>query len=95
MLENILKQELFFLEDQQFIYDSDNDRFLEPHQELNQFARDFLFVWAPLFDANKEKGSLIVYEKSHLRGYYSHNNDNKLGSSHLKKEIYSKFKNRN
>ena len=74
------------------IHDSDNDRFLEPHQELNQFARDFLFVWAPLFDANKEKGSLIVYEKSHLRGYYSHNNDNKLGSSHLKKEIYSKFK---
>ena len=59
---------------------------------LNQFARDFLFIWAPLFDANKENGSLIVYEKSHLKGYYSHNNDNKLGSSHLKKEIYSKFK---
>ena len=74
------------------IHDSNNERFLEPHQELNQFARDFLFIWAPLFNANSQKGSIVVYEKSHLDGYFKHNSDNKLGSSHLKKDIYSKYK---
>ena len=72
------------------IHDSDNDRYLSLIRIKSVCKRFFIYM-GPLFDANKEKGSLIVYEKSHLKGYYSHNNDNKLGSSHLK-DIYSKFK---
>ena len=74
------------------IHDSENERFLDPHQETNQCARDFLFIWAPLFDATGDQGGLMIYENSHMNGYYQHNSDNKLGSSHLRKNILSKFK---
>ncbi len=73
------------------IHDSDGDRFLEPHQETNQFARDFLFIWAPIYDANMDQGSISVYEKSHKKGYYKHTPYNRLGSSHLEKSVYGKF----
>ena len=69
------------------IHDSDGDRFLEPHQETNQFARDFLFIWAPIFDANANQGSIVVYDKSHKNGYYKHTPNNKLGSSHVEKKF--------
>lgn len=73
------------------IHDSENERFLDPHQETNQCAKDFLFIWAPLYDAKGEQGGLEIYKKSHNQGYWSHNSDNKLGSSHLKSDVLSKF----
>ena len=73
------------------IHDSENERFLDPHQETNQCAKDFLFIWAPLYDAKGEQGGLEIYKKSHNQGYWSHNSDNKLGSSHLKPDVLSKF----
>lgn len=76
------------------IHDSDGDRFLEPHQETNQFAKDFLFIWAPIFDANVNQGSIVVYDKSHKNGYYKHTPNNKLGSSHVEKKVYEKFNKR-
>lgn len=73
------------------IHDSDNERYLEPHQETNQFARDFILFWSPIHDANLEQGSISVYEGSHKKGYYKHTAENSLGSSHVDKEIYEKF----
>ena len=64
---------------------------MEPHQETNQFARDFLLFWSPIYDANIKQGSISIYEGSHKEGYYEHTAKNSLGSSHVKKEIYSKF----
>ena len=46
------------------IHDSENERFLDPHQETNQCAKDFLFIWAPVFDAKGEQGGLELYKKS-------------------------------
>ena len=76
------------------IHDSENERFLDPHQETNQCAKDFLFIWAPLYDAKGDQGGLNVYEKSHKYGYWKHHNTNKLGSSHLKEDVLNKFKKR-
>ena len=73
------------------IHDSENERFLDPHQETNQCAKDFLFIWAPVFDAKGEQGGLELYKKSHKQGYWKHHNTNKLGSSHLKQEVTGKF----
>tara|TARA_E500000178_G_scaffold301295_1_gene310123 strand:+ start:5375 stop:6145 length:771 start_codon:yes stop_codon:yes gene_type:complete len=76
------------------IHDSENERFLDPHQETNQCAKDFLFIWAPLYDAKGDQGGLNLYEKSHKYGYWKHHNTNKLGSSHLKDDVLKKFKKR-
>lgn len=73
------------------IHDSSGERALEPHQETNQFARDFLFIWSPIYDANINQGSIAVFEKSHKNGYYKHTPYNKLGSSHVDKDILKKF----
>ena len=73
------------------IHDSENERFLEPHQETNQYARDFLFIWAPLFDATGDQGGLEIYKKSHTQGYWTHNPTNKLGSSHLKNDVINQL----
>ena len=73
------------------IHDSENERFLDPHQETNQCARDFLFIWAPLFDAKGDQGGLEIYKKSHKHGYWKHQSSNKLGSSHLKKDVLNRF----
>ena len=76
------------------VHDVANDRILDAHQETNQFARDFLFIWAPVFDANIDQGSIVVYDKSHKNAYYKHTPNNKLGSSHIEKNIYKKFNKR-
>ncbi len=73
------------------IHDSENERFLDPHQETNQCAKDFLFIWAPIFDAIGDQGGLDIYKKSHKHGYWKHSNSNKLGSSHLKEDVLNKF----
>ena len=73
------------------IHDSENERFWDPHQETNQCARDFLFLWAPLFDAKGDQGGLLVYEKSHTQGYWKHQSSNELNSSHLKNDVLNKF----
>ena len=72
--------------------DSENERILIGHQETHQFARDFLFVWAPLYDAKGDQGGLIVYKDSHKHGYWQHNTNNTLGSSSINPEILKKFK---
>ena len=44
------------------VHDIANDRILDAHQETNQFARDTLVLWIPLFDTN-EKTGIKIYEK--------------------------------
>lgn len=73
------------------IYDDENDRFLAPHQETNQFSRDFLFIWAPLYDAKGDQGGITVYKDSHKHGYYKHHTNNKLGSTNVNPESLKKF----
>ena len=74
------------------IYDDENDRFLAPHQETNQFSRDFLFIWAPLYDAKGDQGGITIYENSHKHGYWQHHTNNNLGSTNVISEAASKFK---
>ena len=65
---------------------------MEPHQETNQFARDFLLFWSPIYDANIKQGSISIYEGSHKEGYYEHTAKKFIGLiTRKKKEIYSKF----
>lgn len=73
------------------IHDSENERFLDPHQETNQCARDFLFIWAPVYDAIGEQGGLEIYKQSHKHGYWQHHNSNQLKSSHLKEDVLKRF----
>ena len=54
------------------VHDQANDRILDAHQETNQFARDTIVLWIPLFDTNTQTGGLKIYEKSHLNGYLKH-----------------------
>ena len=74
------------------IYDDGNQRVLAPHQETNQFAKDFLFIWAPLYDAIGDQGGITIYENSHKHGYWQHHTNNKLGSTNVISEAASKFK---
>ena len=53
-------------------HDNANDRLLHAHQETNQFARDTIVLWIPLFDTNQKTGGLQIYERSHKNGYYKH-----------------------
>lgn len=73
------------------IFDSENERFLEPHQEISQYSKDFLFIWAPLYDAKADQGGLLVFKDSHKKGYQKHHFDNKLGSAQISKEIINQF----
>ena len=62
------------------VHDQANDRILDAHQETNQFARDTIVLWIPLFDTNTKTGGLKIYEKSHLKGYLKHSLEHpKLG----------------
>lgn len=54
------------------VHDVANDRILDAHQETNQFARDTLVLWIPLFDTNEKTGGIKIFEKSHLNGYLKH-----------------------
>ena len=73
------------------IHDSENERFLEPHQETNMFSKDFLFVWAPLYDAKNDQGGLLIYKNSHKHGYWKHKVDNKIGSTNINLKKLKKF----
>ena len=85
------------------VHDDLNDKLLEAHQETNQFARDTLVFWCPLYDTNKKTGGLSVYERSHRDGYFTHNLENsKLGEkswtkfyTHIKEKNIKSFKKKN
>lgn len=82
------------------VHDKDNDKLLMPHQETNQFARDILLFWCPLWDTNINNGGLTVYPFSHKGGYLEHNLEHpKLGNkswtknyTHIKKEKLKGYK---
>jgi len=81
-------------------HDESNDFLLSPHQETNMFARDGILLWTPLHDTNKNTGGLVVYEKSHKKGFFKHDlHHPKLGKkswtknySHIKPSTVKKFK---
>ena len=54
-------------------------------------AKDFLFIWAPLYKAKNSQGGLLIFKDSHKKGYQKHHFDNKLGSAQVSKEIINKF----
>ena len=58
------------------VHDDLNDRLLEAHQETNQFARDTIVFWCPIYDTDKTTGGLCIYENSHKDGYFKHNINN-------------------
>ncbi len=82
------------------VHDIANDRILDAHQETNQFARDTIVLWIPLFDTNKNTGGLKIYEKSHLNGYFKHSLEHPtLGKkawtnkyTHINKKYLTQFK---
>ena len=85
------------------VHDIANDRILDAHQETNQFAKDTIVLWIPLFDTNKNTGGLKIYEKSHLNGYFKHSLEHPtLGKkawtnkyTHIDKKYLLKFKEKN
>lgn len=82
------------------VHDVVNDRILDAHQETNQFARDTLVLWIPLFDTNEKTGGIKIYEKSHLKGYLKHSLEHPtLGKkawtskyTHIQKKYLTKYK---
>ena len=60
--------------------------------KLSTFSKDFLFVWAPLYNAEDDQGGLLIYENSHKHGYWKHKVDNKIGSTNINQEKLKKFK---
>ena len=82
------------------VHDIVNDRILDAHQETNQFAKDTLVLWIPLFDTNEKTGGIKIYEKSHLNGYLKHSLEHPtLGKkawtskyTHIQKKYISKYK---
>ena len=54
------------------IYDDENDKLLDPHQETQQLSRDSILFWAPLYDTNKNTGGLAIFKDSHKHGYFDH-----------------------
>ena len=92
LVKNFFKTEVIFSASPSIhIFDSENDRFLEPHQEISQYSKDFLFIWAPLYNAKNSQGVLLIFKDSHKKGYQKHHFDNKLGSAQVSKEIINKF----
>ncbi len=84
------------------VHDNDNDKLLLPHQETNQFARDCLLFWIPLWDTNKKNGGLTIYEKSHYNGYFDHKLEDPSGKTkwtqkytNIDKKDYKKFNKKN
>jgi len=68
------------------VHDDMNDRLLDPHQETNQFARDTMGFWVPLYNTNKNNGGIVIYKNSHKHGYFKHT----LGNSHAGKKSWTK-----
>jgi hypothetical protein len=84
------------------VHDNENDRLLDAHQETNQFARDTIVLWIPIYDTNKKTGGLTVYEKSHKSGYFKHSLDHPGGKkswtskyTNINKKYLKKFKEKN
>ena len=81
------------------VHDDENDKLLDPHQETNQFARDTLVFWSPLFDTNKKNGGMAIYKKSHTYGYFDHKLEHpRLGKkswtdkyTHIDEKLTKKF----
>ena len=80
-------------------HDNENDKLLLPHQETNQFARDCLLFWIPLWDTNEDNGGLTIYEKSHYKGYFDHKLEDPSGKkkwthkyTNINENDYGKFK---
>ena len=53
----------------------ENNKLLPAHQETQQLAGEVLFIWAPIYDTNKESGGLAIYENSHKHGYFNHSRE--------------------
>ena len=68
------------------VHDDENDKLLDPHQETQQFARDTLVFWSPLYDTNQNTGGIAVYKNSHKHGYFEHT----LGHPRLGKKSWTK-----
>ena len=62
---------------------------MEPHQETNQFYRDFLLFFIPIYDANIKQGSISIYEALIKKDIT--NILRKIHWAHHVKKIYSKF----
>ena len=84
------------------VHDEDNDKILLPHQETNQFARDCILFWMPLWDTNIKTGGLTIFEKSHNKGYFDHKLEDPTGIkkwthkyTNIDTKIYSKFNRKN
>ena len=84
------------------VHDVANDRILDAHQETNQFARDTIVLWIPLFDTNKKTGGLKVFEKSHIKGYLKHSLEHPLGKkawtkkyTHIEKKHLNGYQGKN
>ena len=85
------------------VHDNENKYLLDPHQETSQIARDFIFLWTPLYDTNEDTGGLTVYEDSHRHGYFKHSLEHpRLGKkswtkdyTHVDPSIAAKFKKKN
>ena len=82
------------------VHDDSNRHLLEPHQETNQYAKDFLLLWSPLWDTNENTGGLTVYKNSHKFGYFKHSLKTKKkvwtpDYTHVRPGIYKKFKKMN
>ena len=81
------------------VHDENNDKLLMPHQETNQFAKDCLLLWVPLWDTNKDTGGITIFEKSHYKGYFDHQLEDPSGKkqwtqkyTNIDENIYKKFK---
>ncbi len=81
------------------VYDDDNDKLLEPHQETAQLSRDCMLFWCPLYDTDKDKGGLFILKDSHKHGYFNHTTEHPDGKkgwtnlyTHVDRSISKKFK---
>ena len=84
------------------VHDNANDRLLDAHQETNQFARDTIVLWIPIYDTNEKTGGLTVYEKSHNHGYFKHSLEHPSGKkawtnkyTHIDQKYLTKFRKKN
>mgnify|MGYP006095630321 FL=1 len=68
------------------VHDNANDKLLDAHQETNQFARDTIVLWVPIYNTNEKTGGLCIYKNSHKNGYFKHY----LKHSETNKKLWTK-----
>ena len=81
------------------VHDNANDKLLDAHQETNQFARDTIVLWVPIYNTNEKTGGLCIYKNSHKNGYFKHylklsETNKKLGTkqyTHIRSRYLDKF----